>query len=1268
MLVSVYVLPLWDYKSQGARGDPVSPFPPGPTSLLSESRRLTCSRRLPRPVLRSPQPELEPEEAPRYQDLPRIRLLALTLRRPAPAGTMDSEAFQSSRDLLDLNFQSLAMKHMDLKQMELDTAAAKVDELTKQLESLWSDSPTPPGSQAGAPARTWPPMNEGLPKPPPELEPEPELEGLLTPVLEAGDSDEGAVTRPLSPTRLQPALPPEAQSVPELEEVARVLAEIPRPLKRRGSMEQSPAVALPPTHKKQYQQIISRLFHRHGGPGGPEPELSPITEGSEARAGPPAPAPPAPIPPPPPLQSSPPEQPQSMEMRSVLRKAGSPRKVRRARLNPLVLLLDAALTGELDVVQQAVKEMNDPSQPNEEGITALHNAICGANYPIVDFLIAAGANVNSPDSHGWTPLHCAASCNDTAICTALVQHGAAIFATTLSDGATAIEKCDPYREGYADCATYLADVEQSMGLMHNGVVYALWDYSAEFGDELSFREGEPVTVLRRDGLEETDWWWATLHGQEGYVPRNYFGGSVGAGEGLRGWGTDPAAPAARLNVDGLLVHFPYDYIYPEQFSYMLELKRTLDAKGHGVLEMPSGTGKTVSLLALIIAYQRAYPLEVTKLIYCSRTVPEIEKVIEELRKLLSFYEKQEGEKLPFLGLALSSRKNLCIHPEVTPLRFGKDVDGKCHSLTASYVRAQYQQDHSLPHCRFYEEFDVHGRQVPLPAGIYNLDDLKALGRRQGWCPYFLARYSILHANVVVYSYHYLLDPKIADLVSKELARKAVVVFDEAHNIDNVCIDSMSVNLTRRTLDRCQGNLETLQKTVLRIKETDAQRLRDEYRRLVEGLREASAARETDAHLANPVLPDEVLQEAVPGSIRTAEHFLGFLRRLLEFCAERLRSLLHTLEIADLADFSPLTLLANFATLVSTYAKGFTIIIEPFDDRTPTIANPILHFSCMDASLAIKPVFERFQSVIITSGTLSPLDIYPKILDFHPVTMATFTMTLARVCLCPMIIGRGNDQVAISSKFETREDIAVIRNYGNLLLEMSAVVPDGIVAFFTSYQYMESTVASWYEQGILENIQRNKLLFIETQDGAETSVALEKYQEACENGRGAILLSVARGKVSEGIDFVHHYGRAVIMFGVPYVYTQSRILKARLEYLRDQFQIRENDFLTFDAMRHAAQCVGRAIRGKTDYGLMVFADKRFARADKRGKLPRWIQEHLTDANLNLTVDEGVQVAKYFLRQMAQPFHREDQLGLSLLSLEQLESEETLRRIEQIAQQL
>lgn len=95
------------------------------------------------------------------------------------------------------------------------------------------------------------------------------------------------------------------------------------------------------------------------------------------------------------------------------------------------------------------------------------------------------------------------------------------------------------------------------------------------------------------------------------------------------------------------------------------------------------------------------------------------------------------------------------------------------------------------------------------------------------------------------------------------------------------------------------------------------------------------------------------------------------------------------------------------------------------------------------------------------------------------------------------------------------------------------------------------------KGMLQELLNYKLIFIETPDAAETSIALENYRTACDNGRGAILLSVARGKVSEGVDFDHQYGRTVILFGIPYQYTESRRLKARLEYLRDNFQIREN---------------------------------------------------------------------------------------------------------------
>ncbi|XP_019327895.1 PREDICTED: relA-associated inhibitor-like, partial [Aptenodytes forsteri] len=94
------------------------------------------------------------------------------------------------------------------------------------------------------------------------------------------------------------------------------------------------------------------------------------------------------------------------ERRSALRDPSSPRRRpgARVRLNPLVLLLDAALTGELDVVQQAVAEV---------GLSLLVNS------------------------------------------SSLVRHGAAIFATTTSDGSLAVEKCDPYREGYTDCYNYL---------------------------------------------------------------------------------------------------------------------------------------------------------------------------------------------------------------------------------------------------------------------------------------------------------------------------------------------------------------------------------------------------------------------------------------------------------------------------------------------------------------------------------------------------------------------------------------------------------------------------------------------------------------------------------------------------------------------------------------------------------------------------------------------------------------------------------------------
>jgi DNA excision repair protein ERCC-2 len=100
-----------------------------------------------------------------------------------------------------------------------------------------------------------------------------------------------------------------------------------------------------------------------------------------------------------------------------------------------------------------------------------------------------------------------------------------------------------------------------------------------------------------------------------------------------------------VDVAGLRVFFPYDYIYPEQYQYMVYIKRTLDDNGgHCLLEMPTGTGKTVCLLSITTAYQYAASVAVAAGIYCTRTVQEMDKAMEELRKVYN-YRNQELAKL-----------------------------------------------------------------------------------------------------------------------------------------------------------------------------------------------------------------------------------------------------------------------------------------------------------------------------------------------------------------------------------------------------------------------------------------------------------------------------------------------------------------------------------------------------------------------------------------------------------------------------------------------
>jgi len=148
----------------------------------------------------------------------------------------------------------------------------------------------------------------------------------------------------------------------------------------------------------------------------------------------------------------------------------------------------------------------------------------------------------------------------------------------------------------------------------------------------------------------------------------------------------------------------------------------------------------------------------------------------------------------------------------------------------------------------------------------------------------------------------------------------------------------------------------------------------------------------DGQLGSSVLSADVLGESVPGNIRKAEHFVGFMKKLVEhlkmrlkqvandanggvvsesplrflhrlktqtmlevkplkFCYDRLQSLLRCLEVTNMDEFHHLSDVADFATLLATYSTGdakFAVILEPNGSSIPGAIEPRLQLACLDS--------------------------------------------------------------------------------------------------------------------------------------------------------------------------------------------------------------------------------------------------------------------------------------------------------------------------------
>lgn len=125
---------------------------------------------------------------------------------------------------------------------------------------------------------------------------------------------------------------------------------------------------------------------------------------------------------------------------------------------------------------------------------------------------------------------------------------------------------------------------------------------------------------------------------------------------------------------------------------MKSLKTALDAKGHALLEMPTGTGKTAALLSLITSYKEKHK-EIGKFIYCTRTVHEMDQCIAELKQIENTRKLMKGDSYKsLLGLCLSSRSHLCINEEV--LNTEDNLDSLCRGKTAGWVRRKAKEEYN----------------------------------------------------------------------------------------------------------------------------------------------------------------------------------------------------------------------------------------------------------------------------------------------------------------------------------------------------------------------------------------------------------------------------------------------------------------------------------------------------------------------------------------------------------------------------------------------
>ncbi|KAK4548814.1 hypothetical protein LTR36_008587 [Oleoguttula mirabilis] len=633
-----------------------------------------------------------------------------------------------------------------------------------------------------------------------------------------------------------------------------------------------------------------------------------------------------------------------------------------------------------------------------------------------------------------------------------------------------------------------------------------------------------------------------------------------------------------------------------------------------------------------------------KVFFCSRTHSQLSQFVGELQRVnLPTGMPPEpsetarcdtvGATEPLKHLSLGSRKNLCINHKVTKLGNQAAINERCIELQQSSTPAEHKCPF-LPN-KDNEDLVLDFRDHAL-SKIRDIEDLASVGARLGICPYYASRPAIGPAEMVTLPYPLLLQKSARDALGISL-KGHVVVIDEAHNLMNAIEGIYSTQISETQLKLARASLIMyLQKFRNRLKGSNRVYV-TQVVRIVDSLLLFTSSLGAAAGPSGTLEPSQLLTGKAVDQVnlsklvrylndsklaRKVEGYASTVPAAQNGVGETARTARTTSEVPTL------THVQNFlVTLMNPSAEGRFFWSK--EDKTTTV-----QYMLLDPSEHFRDIVQDARAVILAGGTMSPMDDYRQ--QLFPYLPSLKTFSCGHLIPTSSLLVRSiaaDREGALEFSYKSRNTSGIIR-IGKALLAIAPNVRGGLVVFMPSYSFLEQVAECWRSQSIAADLQKHKPVFWDSRAGSEAT--FKTYAEAIAAGRkGAILLSVIGGKLSEGINFSDDLGRCVVVVGLPFPNLQTPEWRAKMQYIDDKALARgepkgkaSREHAENVCMRSVNQAVGRVIRHKGDWASIILMDARYTQQRIRAKLPGWIKESFPSDSASGVDDVARDVRHFF----------------------------------------